>query len=36
MLESRQLVGFYEEIRIPSRIEANTRKPQTEEQEERG
>ncbi len=34
MLERKQLLTFYEEIQIASRIAANTRKPQTQEQEE--
>ncbi|HKV25720.1 MAG TPA: hypothetical protein VJN93_14090, partial [Candidatus Acidoferrum sp.] len=30
MLERKKLEEFYEELQIPSRIEANTRKPQTQ------
>ena len=34
MLQRKRLDGFYRELQTPSRIEANTTKPQTEETEE--
>ncbi len=34
MLERKKLDSFYRELQVPSRVEANTRKPQTEEKEE--
>lgn len=34
MLESKKLDGFYRELQVPSRVEANTRQLQSEEKEE--